>query len=168
MGLFPAAFVLIPAVPFPFFAMVCCCFGFSSIVGTELCEPSYLDPNDESPSLGPTSEAPAEGCELDLRTIPGRLLDVVDTMNAVAFFLGLVDRPFDFSSLAVGGPRSLAVLTVMVSSSIPGSGGDTNRAVGRGPEAEVPLGLFKIGRGALAEGVIDLEVIFDTEAEEVG
>ncbi len=89
IGRFPAAFALIPVVPFPFFVLADCCSGFSSIVGTELCEPSYLDPSDESPSLGPTSEAAAEDCELDLRGSPGRRLEVADATKAVAFFFDL-------------------------------------------------------------------------------
>lgn len=46
-------------------------------------------------------------------------------------------------------------------------GGDTNRAVGRGPEAEGPLGFFRIGCKILVEDVAELLFGFDIEAPEV-
>lgn len=88
MGRFPAAFAL-KAASFPFFVPAGCCSDVSSIVDTELCESSCLDPSNESPSLGPTSEATAEDCELDLRGIPGLRLDDDEATNAAAFFFDL-------------------------------------------------------------------------------
>ncbi len=67
----------------------------------------------------------------------------------------------------------MAVVEVVIpsrsalSSSTPDSGGDTNRAVGRGPEAEGPLGLFRMGRGGLVKDVVGLGFGFDADAKEV-
>lgn len=165
-GRFPAAFVLncplpppaVEGVPFP---------DFSRIVGTELCGPDCLELSEELPSFDPTS-APltvAEDCELTRRGIAGLRLEAVEATNPVVFFLGVALLAFLFSSLAVELVEPLesslwwtAVVPDKANSlsfpSLPSPsepGGETNRAVGRGPELEGPLGFFKMGCGCFAD-----------------
>lgn len=175
-GRFPAAFALnCPLLPPP--AEDVPLPDFSGIVGTELCCPDCLELSEELPSFDPTS-APlimVEDWELTRRGIAGLRLEAVEATNAVFFFLGVVLLAFLFSSLAVELVEPLesplwltAVLPDEASSlslpSLPSAsdpGGETNRAVGRGPELEGPLGFFKMGCGCFAE---DDGVLFEAFA----
>jgi len=98
------------------------------------------------PSLDPASEAVDDDCELGRRGNMGlRLLaEVVATnfLDVCAVFFS------DFAAGGGGGCGCLsdtAVLPDEAAPSSPESGGDTNRAVGRGPDDEGPLVFFRIG-----------------------
>ena len=103
------------------------------------------------PSFEPGSD-PVEDCELGLLGNTGRLLEaVVDTTN---FFVGVpLFSIFAGDAEAGDGRISMPVFAVLVEEGssprvdVPSSepGGDTNLAVGLGPDVEGPLGFFKIG-----------------------
>jgi hypothetical protein len=125
------------------------------------------------------SEAPAEDCELVRRGIVGLRLDDVEATNVVAFFFDLLPCPFLFSSFVLELAESLeltlgavAVVEVVVplslapSSSTSDPVGDANRAVGRGPEAEGPLGFFRMGCKVLVEEVIASLFGFNVDTSE--
>lgn len=147
------------------------------MVGTEVCGPSYLIPEEVPDSRLTFSDAPFDDCELDLRGIAGLLLDAEEATKVVGFFLFFIIGPLLLSSrivevlesleltLSAAASRFKTVLdsvsvSVAISSSASESGGDANRAVGRGPEAEGPLGFFRIGCGALTEVVEGLTFAF--------
>lgn len=144
--------------------------GASRIVGTESWETLDLEPVG-SLFLDPISEVPAEDCELVLRGIFGRCLDVDATIPGL--FLTIWARPFFRSSFVVGPPAipelagAVDPSRLLSSSSFPNSGGDANRAVGRGPEAEGCLGFFRMGCRILVEDVEDLALGFDSGVKPV-
>lgn len=95
------------------------------------------------------------------RGIAGLLLEAVEATNPAVFFFGVVWVVFLLSSLAVELverlespllftavlPDEAGSLSLLSLASPSDPGGDTNRAVGRGPEFEGPLGFFKMGCG---------------------
>lgn len=138
--------------------------AFTTLSGAGAAGRAPLDDEDELPSLDPTSDpAAAEDCELWRRGIAGRRLEPVDATKAPVFFLGTIAGDFLRSSLAVGIPGTFAsgpfggaaCPSPGDDSSSSDSGGETKRAVGRGPDVEGPLGFFRIGcegGGLLDEG----------------
>ena len=112
-------------------------------------------------SFDAESDPPVVDCELWRRGIAGLRLEPADATNVGPFFLGGPPVvPFFFDSLvdvlpeAFGAPLAEVMvvlveeatsLSLLPTSSVSVPGGDTNRAVGRGPEDEGPLGFFRIG-----------------------
>lgn len=137
---------------------------FTAFSGAGAAGRAPLDDEDELPSLDPPSDPTvAEDCELWRRGIAGRRLEAVDATKAPAFFFGAVAGGFLRSSLVVEIPGALASAPFGGAacpspgdgSSSSDSGGETKRAVGRGPDVEGPLGFFKMGcegGGLLDEG----------------
>ena len=137
-GRFPAAFAL----------------SFDSVV-------SGVWPGDSLRALSfAVSDPPVADCELWRRGIAGLRLDAADATIVGPFFLGgPVVGVFFLDSLVeelVGTfsspPEATVVLldevtslSLLPTSSASEPSGDTNRAVGRGPEAEGPLGFFRMG-----------------------
>jgi hypothetical protein len=60
----------------------------------------------------------------------------------------------------------VVMLPLAIFSSISDPAGSANRAVGRGPEAEGPLGFFRMGCGILTEDIVDLLSGFDAGVTE--
>lgn len=138
--------------------------AFTPLSGAGAAGRAPFDDEDELPSLDPISDpAVAEDCELWRRGMAGRRLEAVDATKAPAFFFGAVAGGFLRSSLVVEISGALASAPLGGAacaspgddSSSSDSGGETNRAVGRGPDVEGPLGFFKMGcegGGLLDEG----------------
>lgn len=125
----------------------------SEILGIGLGGPMYFDPV-ELPSREPTSVVElVDDCELGRRGRAGRLLDaVVDATNffEAAGFLSVFAGDVDFvedrtSGFFIVKPPDGTSSSAFPSPSPSDPWGDTNRAVGRGPEFDGPLGFFKIG-----------------------
>ena len=132
----------------------------SAIGGTGRGNAAYRELTEEPPSREPVSE-PTEDCELRRRAISGRRFDADE--EATNFFV----VPGDFFLSALAGerldvcfisspvvavlpddPSSLSLVASSTACSIFSSSeswGDTNRAVGRGPDAVGPLDFFKMG-----------------------
>lgn len=151
-GRFPSAFALKVEVPSsarvdtPSFgveaALLTVCAAWGKLCG-------LLGPLDEATAFVPTSEGPAEEYELVFLASIGRLLPLEATNfrpAAVTFFLG-----GDLIAARISRPGVIVLPDEGISSSFSASSsdacGDTNRAVGRGPVVEGPLGFFKIGWG---------------------
>ena len=129
--------------------------------GTPRCVAEERDPDDEAASRNVTSD-PVDDWELGRLASAGRLLDADEL--ATNF---LADPVPDFLSDLVGGGRgriswpATAVLPDEPSSSFLASSsdawGDMKRAVGRGPEADGPLGFFRME--CVGGGFADDEVL---------
>lgn len=122
----------------------------SAIVGIDGWEPTCRDPADV-PSFDPVSD-PAEDCELGLLGNAGRLLEAL--VDATNFFVGVpLFSNFAGEAEAGDGRISIPVFAVLVDEGSPprveasssDPGGETNLAVGLGPDVEGPLGFFRIG-----------------------
>lgn len=131
--------------------------GFSAIGDTARCAPRYLALREDRSSREPTSEPVADDWELCRRGIAGRRLEDEDATKAPVFFL---DKPlviflclsfaarlacFDWDAAVPWALADESASLSFVSSSTSDPGGETKRAVGRGPDVEGPLGFFRIG-----------------------
>lgn len=119
------------------------------------------------------SETPAEDCELVRLGIVGLRLDDVDATNVVVFFFNLLACFLFLPSVVLELPGSWELVPLPLSPSSSNSDpageacGETNRAVGRGPEAEGPLGFFRMGCKGLVKGVVAPLFGLDADISEV-
>jgi hypothetical protein len=137
-----------------------CCEKVSETGDTARCVNELFEPATETDSRDPTSGSleVVDDCELIRRGITGRLLAVEAPatnflVDPVAFFLAGEGAGLR-NSRPVAAVLPDDTIWLSGSSSSADSGGDTNRAVGLGPDDEGPLAFFRMGcegRGFEAE-----------------
>lgn len=118
-------------------------------------------PSREEDALFMSEVVGTAACELVLRTTAGLLLaeavEATNFLGVAGFFLegDMMGARFSYEGVTVLPDETM----LASSSSISESGGDTNRAVGRGPEVDGPRGFLRIGWEGGGLAALDEELL---------